>query len=357
MTNKAEGSGFKNSCECGRQNISRSNVGRAGTNRRRVLGGLTGGVLASLLPVRSSFSAAAYPDRPIRLVVPFAPGGAVDMIARLAAKYLTDELGQRVFVENKSGAGGSIGTAFVAKSDPDGYSLIMHSVSSSVMNSLVYKKLPYDILKDSTPIAEVAQSPTLLVINKDLPANNLQEFIALVKQNPGKYNYGSTGIGSSVQMGSVLFETLTGTRMVHIPFRGGGEAVKELVAGQTQMELGSIGVFLSFIRSGQLRVLCVNDSQRTPVLSDVPTAKEAGLDNFVLPDWYGLFGPNGVPAEVVERLDAAVKKILVRPDMRQQMAAAAGLMPAMKTSEELGKFWREEFSFWAPIVKKSGVSL
>jgi tripartite-type tricarboxylate transporter receptor subunit TctC len=329
---------------------SGAKAGVEGANRRKVLGGLAGGVLAALVPARRSFAAAAYPDRPIRLVVPFAPGGAIDMIARLAAKYLTDELGQRVYVETRSGAGGSIGTAFVVKSDPDGYSLIMHSVSSAVMNSLVYKKLPYDILKDSTPVAEVAQSPTLLVINKDLPAKNLREFIALVKENPGKFNYGSTGIGSSVQMGSVLFESLTGTHMVHIPFRGGGEAVKELVAGQTQMELGSIGVFLSFIRSGQLRVLCVNDSKRTPVLPDVPTAKEAGLDNFVLPDWYAIFGPKGMPPDVVERLDAAVKKILARPDMQKQMLAAAGLTPAMKTSEELGEFWREEFAFWAPIV-------
>ena len=357
MTKSLNGAGANGSCGCGTQDTGNSNARSAGTNRRRVLGGLTGGVLASLLPSRRSFAASAYPDHPIRLVVPFAPGGAVDMIARLAAKYLTDELGQRVYVETKSGAGGSIGTAFVAKSDPDGYSLIMHSVSSAVMNSLVYKKLPYDILKDSTPIAEVAQSPTLLVVNKDLPAKNLQEFIALVKKNPGKFNYGSTGVGSSVQMGSVLFETLTGTRMVHIPFRGGGAAVKELVAGQTQMEIGSIGVFLSFIRSGQLRVLCVNDSKRTPVLPDVPTAKEAGLDNFVLPDWYAIFGPKGIPPEVVGRLDAAVKKILARPDMQKQMAAAAGLTPAMKTSEELGKFWREEFAFWTPIVKRSGVSL
>ena len=355
MADKTYSAGSKISCASGTQEISATAGGR--TSRRTVLGGLTGGAIASLMPVRPSFGAATYPDRPIRIVVPFAPGGAVDMIARLAAKYLTDELGQRVYVENKGGAGGSIGTAFVAKSEPDGYSLIMQSVSSAVMNSLVYKKLPYDILKDLTPIAEVAQSPTLLVINKELPAKNLHEFIALLKQNPGKYNYGSTGVGSSVQMGSVLFETLTGTHMVHIPFRGGGEAVKELVAGQTQMELGSIGVFLSFIRSGQVRVLCVNDTKRTPVLPDVPTAKEAGLDNFVLPDWYALFAPKGIPRDAVQRLDVAVETILARPDMQKQMLAAAGLTPAMKNSDELAKFWREEFKFWAPIVKRSGVSL
>lgn len=325
-------------------------------NRRKVLGGLTAGLIA-LRPPRHALGASAYPEHPIRLVVPFAPGGAIDTIARLLAKYLTDALGQRVLVETKSGAGGSIGTAYVAKSDPNGYTLIMHSVSSAVMNSLVYRKLPYDILKDSTPIAEVAQSPTLLVINKDLPANNLREFIAMVKQNPGKYNYGSTGIGSSVQMGSVLFETLTDTHMVHIPFRGGGEALKELVAGQTQMEIGSIGVFLSAARAGQVRVLCVNDSKRTPVLPDVPTAQEAGLDNFVLPDWYALFGPKGMSGNVVGRLDAAVKRALADGGLRNQMAAVAGLMPAMKTSEELGKFWRQQFAFWAPIVKKSGVAL
>ena len=356
MTKSMNGPGSKSFEASGTQDVARSSQVVAGTNRRRVLGGLTGGVLASLLPTRRSFSATTYPDRPVRLVVPFAPGGAVDIIARLAAKYLTDELGQRVFVENKSGAGGSIGTAYVTRSDPDGYTLIMHSVSSAVMNSLVDKKLTYDILKDSTPIAEVAQSPTLLAINKDLPAKNLQEFIAMVKQKPGQFYYGSTGVGSSVQMESVLFQTLTGTQMVHVPFRGGGAAVLALAEGQTQMEIGSVGVFLSFIRAGKVRVLCVNDSKRTPVLPDVPTAKEAGLDNFVLPDWYGMFGPKGIPPHVVERLDAAVKKILALPDMQKKMMSAAGLTPAMKASEEFGKFWREEFAFWSPIVKKSGVS-
>jgi tripartite-type tricarboxylate transporter receptor subunit TctC len=297
-----------------------------------------------------------YPTHPIRLVVPFVPGGAVDLVGRLAAQYLTDELGQQVFVDNRSGAGGAVGSAFVANAPADGYTLVLHSVSSAVINGLVYRKLPFDPRNGFAPIAEIAESPTLLVINADLPATTLQEFIALAKQNPGKFNFGSTGAGGSVHLAGVLFETKTGTTLVHIPFHGAGPAVAALVAGETQMEIGSVSAFLPFIRAGELRALSVNSEQRIELLPDVPTAEQAGLPGYILPDWYGMFAPRGTPAAVVARLEHAISKIVAKPQMRQRLADLA-MSPVSKSSAEFATFWNGQFDFWTPIVKAAGVTL
>jgi tripartite-type tricarboxylate transporter receptor subunit TctC len=298
----------------------------------------------------------AYPSRPIRIVVPFAPGGAVDALARLDAQYLTKELGQRVYVDNRGGAGGTIGSAFVAKAPPDGYTLRADPLSSAVINGLVYKNLPFDPRHDFTPIAELAQTPTLLVINAALPATTLQQFIALAKAHPGKFNFGSTGVGSSVQLEGVLFETKAGVKLVHVPFRGAGPAVEALVAGQTQMQVGSVSAFLSFIRAGKLRALCVNSDHRIALLPDVPTAAEAGLSDFILPDWYGLFAPKGTPGKIVERLHRAVVSAEANPELRQRLANL-GLTPVNKSTAEFAAFWRGEFDRWAPIVKASNIAL
>jgi tripartite-type tricarboxylate transporter receptor subunit TctC len=289
-------------------------------------------------------------------VVPFVPGGAVDLVGRLAAQYLTDELGQQVFVDNRSGAGGAVGSAFVANAPADGYTLVLQSVSSAVINGLVYRKLPFDPRTGFAPIAEIAESPTLLVINADLPATTLQEFIALAKQNPGKFNFGSTGAGGSVHLAGVLFETKTGTTLVHIPFHGAGPAVAALVAGETQMEIGSVSAFLPFIRAGKLRALCVNSEQRIELLPDVPTAEQAGLPGYILPDWYGMFAPRGTPAAVVARLEHAISKIVAKPQMRQRLADLA-MSPVSKSSAEFATFWNGQFDFWTPIVKAAGVTL
>jgi tripartite-type tricarboxylate transporter receptor subunit TctC len=233
-------------------------------------------------------AADAYPTRPIRLVVPFAPGGAVDIVGRLAAHYLSEELGQQVYVENKSGAGGSLGTDMVVRAQPDGYTLLLHTVSSAVINALTYTNLPYDPRKDLVPITEIAASQTLIVINAQVPASTLAQFVALARKNPGRYKFASTGVGSSVHLGGQLFATREGLDIVHVPYRGEGDAIKDLVAGETQMETGVASAFLPFIRAGKLRALCVNGSKRLAVLPEVPTAAEAGLADFELPNWYAL---------------------------------------------------------------------
>jgi tripartite-type tricarboxylate transporter receptor subunit TctC len=324
--------------------------------RPRQLWVLVAMAAALFVGLQAPSAADDYPSRPIRIVVPFAPGGAVDAVARLDAQYLTGELGRQVFVDNRGGAGGTIGSAFVAKAVPDGYTLRADPLSSAVINGLVYKNLPFDPRHDFTPVAELAETPTLLVINAGLPAKTLQEFIALAKRHPGEFNFGSTGVGSSVQLEGVLFEMKAGVKLVHVPFRGAGPAVEALVAGQTQMQVGSISAFLPFIRAGKLRALCIDSDQRSSLLPGVPTAAEAGLSDFILPDWYGLFAPKGTPDPVVARLHRALLKVTANPALRQKLGNL-GLTPVDKSTADFAAFWQSQFDRWAPIVKAANVTL
>lgn len=317
---------------------------------------LIASAVACLLGTRVPVPAAdAYPSRPIRIVVPFAPGGAVDAVARLDAQYLSKELGQQVFIDNRGGAGGTIGSEYVARSAPDGYTLRADPLSSAVINGLVYKDLPFDPRHDFAPVAELAETPTLLVINAALPAATLAEFIALAKAHPGEFNFGSTGIGSSVQLEGVQFEIKAGVKLVHVPFRGAGPAVEALVAGQTQMQVGSISAFLPFLQAGKLRALCVNSDHRIALLPDVPTAAEAGLPDFILPDWYGLFAPKGTPDAIVARLHRALVNAEANPDLPQRLANL-GLTPVDKSTAQFAAFWQSEFDRWAPIVKAANIT-
>ena len=325
---------------------------------RRTILTFAGGISAALatgLP-RSALAATSYPDRPVKIVVPFAPGGAVDIVGRLSAKYLTDEFGQTVIVDNRSGAGGAIGTDVVAKSAPDGYTLLLNTVSSAVMNGLLYTHLPYDPIKDFVAITEIAASATMVVINAQVPATTLAQFVALVKQHPGEYKFGSTGVGSSIHLDGQFVATSLGLDMIHIPYRGEGDAIRDLVAGVTQMEVGVASAFLPFIRSGQLRALCVNDSKRLKLLPDVPTAAEAGAKDFNLPNWYALYGPRGLPDAIVQQIYQAMKKVLALPEMQQKLADL-GLDSVGSSPAELNKYWIEQIKFWEPVVKESGVKL
>jgi tripartite-type tricarboxylate transporter receptor subunit TctC len=298
----------------------------------------------------------AYPDHPIRLVVPFAPGGAVDIVGRLIARYMGDTLGQAVFVDNRSGAGGSIGTGYVARAKPDGYTLLLHTVSTAVMNGLLYRHLPFDPRKDFTPITEVAAAPTLIVINAQVPARTLKDFVALVKAHPGKYMFGSTGVGSSVHLDGQLFAIRMGLDMVHVPYRGEGDAIKDLVAGQTQMETGVASAFLPYIRNGQLRALCVNDAKRSHLLPDVPTAAQAGLPDYELPNWYALVGPRDLPEPIVQQLYRSVKDALEVSDVRQKLLDL-GLNIVGSDPRAFATYWDQQEAFWQPIVKATGISL
>jgi tripartite-type tricarboxylate transporter receptor subunit TctC len=324
-------------------------------SRRALLTAAAGMTLAGLQR-HVAHAADAYPTRPIRLVVPFAPGGAVDMVGRLTAHYLSEELGQQVYVENKSGAGGSIGTDLVARAQPDGYTLLLHTVSSAVINALTYTNLPFDAHKDLVPITEIAASQTLIVINAKVPATTLQQFVELVRRNPGQYKFASTGVGGSVHLGGQLFATREGLDMVHVPYRGEGDAIKDLIAGETQMETGVASAFLPFIRTGQLRALCVNGPKRLALLPDVPTAAEAGLTDFELPNWYAIYAPRGVPDNVTRLIYQSTVKILQLPDVRARLAEF-GLESVGSSPTEMAAYLDQQFQFWAPVVKASGVRL
>ena len=323
-------------------------------SRRAVLA--AGVALAGLVGRRPAYAADGYPTRPVRLVVPFAPGGAVDIVGRLAAHYLSDELGQQVYVENKSGAGGSLGTDMVVRAPPDGYTLLLHTVSSAVINALTYTNLPYDPRKDLVPITEIAASQTLIVINAQVPAATLTQFVDLVRKNPGRYRFASTGVGGSVHLGGQLFATREGLDMVHVPYRGEGDAIKDLVAGETQMETGVASAFLPFIRAGKLRALCVNGRRRLPLLPEVPTAAEAGLKDFELPNWYALYAPRGISDDITQRIYKATAKVLQLPELRTRLEEFAldgiGSSPA-----EMAAYLDAQFAFWAPVVAASGVRL
>lgn len=305
---------------------------------------------------RMALADGAWPARPVKLVVPFAPGGAVDIVGRLAARYLSDELKQQVFVENKSGAGGSLGTEFVAKAAPDGYALLLHTVSSAVINALTYTNLRYDPRRDLVAITEIAAAQTLVVISAKVPATTLQQFVDLVRKNPDRYKFGSTGTGGSVHLDGQLFATRLGLDMVHVPYRGEGEAIKDLVAGVTQMETGVVSAFLPFIHSGQLRALCVNGPKRIALLPDVPTAAEAGLADFDLPNWYALYAPRGLPEEITQRIYQAVVKVLALPEVHERLTEI-GLDSVGSSPSEMAAYLERQFEFWTPVVAASGVRL
>ncbi len=321
-------------------------------SRRAVLAA----TLAVLLSGRGAQAQDGWPERPIKLVIPFAPGGAVDIVGRLMAHYLSDELAQPVYVENKSGAGGSLGTEFVAKAPADGYTLLLHTVSSAVINALTYTNLRYDPRRDLVPISEIAAAQTLVVVSAKVPATTLQQFVDLVRKSPGQYKFGSTGTGGSIHLAGQLFATRLGLDMVHVPYRGEGEAVKDLVAGETQMETGVASAFLPFIRGGQLRALCVNGAKRLPLLPDVPTAAEAGLADFDLPNWYALYAPRGVRERVTQRLYQSAVKVLGIPEVHQRLTEL-GLDRIGSSPDEMAAYLKRQFEFWTPVVAASGVRL
>jgi tripartite-type tricarboxylate transporter receptor subunit TctC len=298
----------------------------------------------------------AWPARPVKLVIPFAPGGAVDIVGRLTARYLSDQLKQQVIVENRGGAGGSLGTEFVAKAPPDGYTLLLHTVSSAVINVLTYTNLRYDPRKDLVPITEIAAAQTLVVLSARVPATTLEQFVDLVRRSPGQYKFGSTGTGGSIHLAGQLFAARLKLDMVHVPYRGEGEAIKDLVAGETQMETGVASAFLPFIRGGQLRALCVNGAKRLRLLPDVPTAAEAGLRDFDLPNWYALYAPRGVSENVTQRLYQSVVKVLALPEVHGRLTEL-GLDSVGSSPREMAAYLDRQFEFWTPVVEASGVRL
>jgi tripartite-type tricarboxylate transporter receptor subunit TctC len=321
--------------------------------RRNVLLGLCWGTSSFGLPA-VALAQTAYPTKPIRLIVGFAPGGGSDFIARLVATKMSEKLGQPVIVENKPGAGGNMGATLALKSPADGYTLFLAAASYTV-NPALYK-LPFDSINDITPIAQLARGPFIVAVNPKLPANTVQEMIAVAKKSPGALSYGSAGTGSITHLVSEYFLDTTGTNMLHIPYRGTSPALVDAVAGQVQLVFGTVASTLPFIKSGQLRALAVTTDSRLVALPQVPTMIESGLPNFAVTNWHGIIAPKGVPADIVKKLNAVINDSLQAPGMKEGLESD-GLTAASGSPQAFGVLLAEEAKRWGALVKKRGIKV
>ena len=298
-------------------------------------------------------AADAYPDKPIRLIVPYPPGGATDVIGRVLAQELTGALGQSVIVENRAGAGGTVGADYVAKSAPDGTTLLMGVTGSNAIAQALYPRLPYDVLKDFAPVSMVVSSPLVVTVNPAVKANTLAEFVALAKAKPGSLSYGSAGNGTSMHLTGEMFKQATKTSMVHIPYRGSAGMLTDLMAGQIEATFGDLLVVMPQLEAGKLRPLAVTSKQRHPQLPNVPTVAESGYPGFEALSWQGVFAPAGTPPELVERISADVNKAVRAADVRDYFAAR-GFLVEGTTPAAFKTFLEAEVKKWSAIVKVSG---
>ena len=295
-----------------------------------------------------------YPDKPVRFVVPFAPGGGTDIIARAMAQKLSEAFGQSVVVDNRGGAGGTIGAEIAAKSTPDGYTMIMVSGSYAV-NAGLYK-LPYDPLNGIDTVTLVGTSPFIVALNPSVPAKNVKELIALAKAKPASLNYASTGTGGITHMATELFRLMAGINIVHIPYKGTGPALNDVIGGQVQMIFGSILATLPHVKSGRLKGIAVSGAKRSDAAPDMPTVAESGLPGYEVTLWYGVWGPKGLPKEVISRWNAELAKILKSPDMKARLATE-GLDALGSTPGEFRIHLKAEIAKWAKVIKDANVKV
>ncbi len=310
--------------------------------------------LALLLPLGAA--AQNYPHKPIRLVVPFTPAGAVDIASRAIAIELLKQLGQPVSVENKPGAGGNLGAAEVARAAPDGYTLLMTTSGIQAINPALYAKMPFDPNKDLVPVAALVSLNNVLVLHPSVPANSVKEVIALAKKDPGKWTYASSGNGTSIHMSGAMFTQLTGTDLLHIPYKGSGPAVTDLLAGQVNMMFDNIPSSLPHIRAGKLRALATTGAKRDPALPDLPTIAEAGVPGYESGVWFGIAAPAGTPKEIISKLNAAAVQGARSPEFGKRMKDLGyNLIPG--SAEEMAAMLKAELARWAPIVKSTGAKI
>ena len=305
--------------------------------------------------IGGSALAQAWPSRPISLIVPFAAGGTTDVLARAVGQELSKSLGQPVLVESKPGAGATVGADFVAKAKPDGYTLLMGAVHHTIASS-VYKKLPYDFQKDLLPITTVALVPNLLVVNPAVPAKNVSELLALAKASPGKVSYGSAGNGTAHHLIGAQFEAMGGVQLLHVPYKGSGPLVTDLLGGQITMSFDTITPVLPHIKAGKLRALAITTNKRSPALPDVPTLDEAGLKGFNLGTWFGVLAPAGTSREIVSRLNLEMVKIIHSPEFKKRMDDI-GAEPVGNTPEQMAQQIKDDTERFSKLVRDAKVSI
>jgi tripartite-type tricarboxylate transporter receptor subunit TctC len=319
------------------------------TTRRRFLAL----ALAGVLTFPTAAFAQAYPSKPIRFVVPYPAGGPLDTVARLLGGKLSESMKQPVIVDNKPGAGGNIGADAVAKSPPDGYTLLMGAVATHAINPTLYASMPYDAVRDFTPVTQVASTPNVLVVNPSIPAGNVREFIAYAKANPGKLNFGSGSTGSAGHLAGELFKSMAGVDMTHVPYKGAGPAMQDLVGGQIQLMFDNLASSLGQIRAGRVKALAVTTAKRTTLAPELPTIAESGLPGFDISTWFGVFVPAHTPQPIVDRLHAELTRALAMPDVREKMVQL-GAEPVGNRPEEFAAYIRSEADKYAQVVKASG---
>jgi tripartite-type tricarboxylate transporter receptor subunit TctC len=307
----------------------------------------------TLLALGAGSALATYPDRPVRLIVPFPPGGPTDIVARPLAQNLSENLGQQVIVDNRGGAGGNIGAAAVMKSAADGYTLLMGTVGTHAINASLYKKLTFDPVKDFAPVSLVAQAAVVLVVHPSVPAKTLREFIALAKSKPGQITFGSAGSGSPGHLTGELFKDMAGVELVHVPYQGSAPAISDLLGGQIHAMFDPIQATLSHVKAGKLRLLGVSSSKRSSAFPDVPTIAEAGVPGFETTAWWAVFAPAGTPKEIITRLNTEIVKIMRSPDTKERLRQL-DIEPIGSTPDQLVAFMKIETAKWSRAVKFSG---
>ena len=310
-------------------------------------------LLALMLGMAAATAGAQeYPSRSSRLIVPFTPGGGTDIMGRHLARKLGELYGQPVVVDNRPGAGTVIGSELLAKSAPDGYTLILQ-INALAANQALYPKLPYDTLKDFTPVVLVASTPNVLVVHPSLPVKSVREFVALARARPGEIAYASSGVGGAAYLATEMLKLKTGIQMIHVPYKGTAPALNSIISGETQVMIAALPGTIAFIQAGRVRALGVTGAQRAAATPEIPTMMEAGIRGYEFSTWYGLFAPGGTPRDIVAKLNAAVAKILGQPDFRAQLARE-GLDPAGGTPESFDIYFRAEVEKLGAVIRASG---
>jgi tripartite-type tricarboxylate transporter receptor subunit TctC len=320
--------------------------------RKLALSMLATGALA-LAPF--AVQAQAFPTKALTIVVPFSAGGTTDILARVVGQYMAKDLGQAVIIDNRAGAGGNIGAQMVARAAPDGYTLLMGTVGTHAINQSLYKKMPFDPIKDFAPITRVALVPNLLVANPSQPFKTVKELIAYAKANPGKVTFASSGSGTSIHLSGEMFQQMAGVEMQHVPYKGSAPALTDLLGGQTAIMFDNMPSVISHVRAGKLRPIAVTTPTRSPALPDVPTIAESGVPGYSATSWFGILAPAATPAPVIAKLNASILKALADPEVKKKLAEQ-GAEPHGEKPEQFAEFIRSETAKWGQTVKVSGAT-
>jgi tripartite-type tricarboxylate transporter receptor subunit TctC len=309
-----------------------------------------------LLAWSCAVAAQPWPSKPIRVIVPYPAGGFYDTVARLVGVKMNEDFGQPIVVENRVGAGGIVGTDYVAKSAPDGYTIMVGGIGPHGINPGLYPKLPYDPVRDFEPIVHVVNAANILVLHPSVPAANLNELIAMARANPGQINYASNGSGTSPHLAAEMLASAMGIRLTHIPYKGSAPAVTAMLGGQTQMAFNNAGDVLQHIRAGKLRALAVTGAKRLPALPEVPTMQESGVPGYEAVAWWAYYAPAGTPRDIVTRLNAQINKAILLPDLRDRLSVQGSAEIVGGSPEQLAAFMKGEIAKWSRVIKESGAT-